>query len=169
MGLNPKAIAARITKKLGMGLTDSLRMMRTVQIYSYREANRASYIANDDVVQGWIWYADIARACPACIAQHGSFHKLDERLNDHHNGRCTMLPLTIGRKNTVESGEDWFAKQDEITQQRILGKEKYQAWKGGAFSFGELATTHNDAVYGDMTTTAPLWQLLGAEPPIRTK
>jgi hypothetical protein len=46
-----------------------------------------------------------------------------------------------------------------------MGKEKHEAWKGGAFGFGELATKHQDDVYGLMTTEAPLWQLLGQEPP----
>ncbi len=169
LGKNPKAIAKAITKAFGMTLTDSLRMMRTVQLWSYREANRASYLANGDVVKGWIWYADTAGACPACLAMHGTEHPNTETLNDHHNGRCTMLPLVIGAKNDIPSGESIFSQLTEAEQKQRLGADKWQAWKDGAFSFGELATAHTDAVYGEMTGTTPLWQLLGAESPGRYK
>lgn len=167
LGKNPKTIARGLTDAFGMGLTDSMRMMRTVQIYSYREANLASYRANSDVVSKWIWYANLATACPSCIAMHGTVHDLSERLNDHHNGHCAPLPLVIGAKNDITAGADWFAQQPEAYQRQTLGKSKFEAWKGGAFQFGDLVTTHNDAVYGEMRTTAPLWQLLGAEPPVR--
>jgi len=167
LGKNPKTIARGLTDAFGMGLTDSMRMMRTVQIYSYREANRASYIANGDVVQKWIWYADLRQACPSCIAMHGTVHDLSERLNDHHNGHCAMLPLVIGAKNPIAPGEDWFTQQPEAYQRQLLGKSKFEAWKGGAFQFGDLVDTHNDAVYGEMRSVAPLWKLLGAEPPVR--
>ena len=167
LGKNPKTIARGLSDAFGMGLTDSMRMMRTVQIYSYREANRASYIANNDVVKRWIWYADLRQACPSCIAMHGTVHELSEKLNDHHNGHCTMLPLVIGAKNDVGPGADWFAQQPEAYQRQVLGKSKFEAWKGGAFQFGDLVDTHSDAVYGEMRSVAPLWKLLGAEPPVR--
>src|SRR3990172_3716390 len=43
LGKNPKDIARAITKQIGMALTDSMRMTRTVQLWAYREANHASY------------------------------------------------------------------------------------------------------------------------------
>ena len=94
LGKNPAAIAKAITKAMGMALTDSMRTVRTAQLWAYREANRASYLANDDVVQGWIWYADIAKACPACLAMHGTVHGNNETLDDHYNGGC-LVPETL--------------------------------------------------------------------------
>jgi hypothetical protein len=163
LGRNPRTIAREITRTLGMGLTDSLRMTRTVQIYSYREANRASYLANSDVVTGWIWYADLARACPACVAMHGTQHPLGEKLNDHHNGLCAMLPLTVGSRNQLEgAGEAYFKSLSPAEQKALLGPGKYDAWQAGKFSFSQLATTHTDEVYGEMRSVASLAQLLGA-------
>ena len=160
MGSGPK-VTAGVLSKLGMALTDSLRMMRTVQLYSYREANRASYIANSDVVREWIWYADLAGACPACVAMHGTRHPLSERLNDHHNGRCAMVPVTITNpKINIETGEEWFEKQTETRQQQILGKGKFEAYQSGKFKFEQLATNHTDEVYGEMRTEASLKELL---------
>lgn len=162
LGRNPRAIAREITRSLGMGLTESLRMTRTVQIYAYREAIRANYLANSDVVIGWIWYADLGGACPACVAMHGTQHALNERLNDHHNGRCTMLPLTIGSTNPLEgAGEQYFKGLPEAQQKALLGPGKYDAYKAGKFSFSQLATTHTDEVYGEMRSVASLSSLLG--------
>ena len=160
LGRGPKDIARGITKAFGMALTDSLRMMRTVQLYSYREANRASYIANQDVVPQWIWFADVAKACPACMAMHGTVHEHSETLDDHHNGGCAMLPLVIGAKNDIPSGESVFRQLSEAEQKQRLGAEKWQAWQDGKFEFGQLATTHTDEVYGQMRSVASLKDLL---------
>ncbi len=162
-GQNPRIITRAITNALGMALTDSLRMTRTVQIYSYREANRASYLANNDVVQGWIWYADLVQACPACLAMHGTQHPLTETLNDHHNGHCAMLPLTIGQTNALAgAGERYFTGLPEAQQEKLLGPGRYAAWKAGQFQFTALATEHTDAVYGPMRTTTALRDLVTA-------
>ena len=169
LGKNPKDIARAITKQIGMALTDSMRMTRTVQLWSYREANRASYLANDDVVKGWIWFADTTNACPACMAMHGTEHGLDESLDDHFNGGCAELPLVIGAKNDIPSGESVFSQLSEAEQKARLGADKWQAWQDGKFSFDQLATQHSDEVYGHMRSETPLWELLGAEPPVRTR
>jgi hypothetical protein len=171
VGKNPLTIADMITDKFGMALTDSMRMMRTVQLYSYREASRANYISNSDVVRGWVWYAEMDEStCMSCIAMHGTFHELDETLDDHHNGRCCMLPVTYTMDNPVDkTGEEWFNEQSEATQQNMMGKEKFDLWQADGFKFNELSRTGEDEVYGQMRTETPLWELLGAEPPLRTQ
>lgn len=167
LGQNPRVIARVIRDKLGGGLTDALRMTRTVQLWSYREATRANYVANSDVVEGWIWHAHLpGEPCMACIAQHGTFHTLDETLNDHYNGRCAMIPVVRGMPPVVEgTGEEWFKELPEAKQRQLMGSQKYDAWKGGAFELREISHVVEDRVYGSMTTETPLWQLLGAEPP----
>ena len=161
MGKNPKAIAYDIQTGLGGGLSDAMRMMRTAQLYSYREANRASYVANSDIVKGWIWYAELdGETCGACISQHGTFHENDEYLDDHHNGRCSMIPVTFAGDPGIQSGEAWFKEQDEQTQKGIMGAGKFDAWKEGKFEFGQLSTTHTDEVYGDMRSETPLKDLI---------
>lgn len=165
MGKNPRVLAREIVNRgLGMGLTDSLRMARTVQLWSYREATRANYVANGDVVKGWVWYATLGdpRTCASCIAMHGTIHPLDEPLNDHHNGRCAAIPITITRRNPVEqTGEEWFNQQSDTAQEQILGKGKYQAWVDKKFTFSQLTKEHDDQVYGMMRTEASLKDLLG--------
>jgi hypothetical protein len=171
LGFNPKKIAAQIQNAFGQGLTDALRMTRTVQLYSYREAKRATYIANSDVVSGWYWFAHLSgNCCMSCVAQHGTFHSNTERLNDHYNGKCTDIPAVAGFDNPItQDGEAWFSQQDEAQQRSMMGAQYYQAWKGGAFGIGDLSKESPDDVYGQMRSVAPLYDLLGAEPPAGIK
>ena len=167
LGKGPREIARLIRDDLGGNLTAALRMTRTAQLWSYREATRANYINNSDIIEGWYWYAALDQdPCMACIAEHGTFHTLDETLDDHYNGHCTELPAIIGLGNPIEqSGEDWFNSLDEAKQKELMGPEFYEAWKGGAFQLSDMPHKVEDPVYGWMTTEKPLWDLLGAEPP----
>jgi hypothetical protein len=50
-----------------------------------------------------------------CWAMHGTVHTLDERLDDHPNGRCTAIPHfreggSVAAAVQVESREDQFAR-----------------------------------------------------------
>jgi hypothetical protein len=151
---------------MGGGLTDALRLTRTTQIWSYREANRASYIANGDIVKGWIWYADLAQACPACWAMHGKEFPLDEVLDDHHNGHCAMLPLVIGDKNDIPLGTEQFDNLNEEQQRAILGNAKFDAWNDGKFTLADIVNDNKDTpndVYGPMRTEKSLKDLIGDE------
>jgi len=161
LGYNPRKVAGIIEQYMGGGLTDALRMARTSHLYAYREATRANYIANGDVVKGWIWWAELdGETCASCIAMHGSIHPLDEVLDDHHNGRCAMLPY-LGDNAPSATGEDWFRSQDEATQKQIMGEGKWQAWQDGKFEFWQLSSEHTDNVYGLMRGETPLKDLIG--------
>jgi SPP1 gp7 family putative phage head morphogenesis protein len=163
LGKNPKTIAGLIKNSLGGGLTDALRMTRTLQIYSYRESARASYLANADIVTGWVWYAALDdKTCEACYIEHGTFHKNDETLNGHYNCRCSPLPVTIGSENPItESGIDLFNAMDESGQRALVGDSKYDLISSGKIEFQDLLTTRNSDVYGDMVAVAPIKDLIG--------
>jgi hypothetical protein len=165
LGKNPKTIAGLIQDSLGGGLTDALRMARTVQIYSYREANRASYVANSDIVQKWVWMCALdPNSCMSCIAMHGTEHDITETLDDHHNGMCTMLPLVIGADNPLGSetaGKDWFESLSESEQQKYMGDGKFEAWQDGKFEFSQLSKQTENDIYGSMRVVSSLSDLLG--------
>ncbi len=163
-GLNPRTIARMITDQYGMGLTDSMRMTRTAQLYAYRQANNQTQIANADVLQGVVWHANLdSRTCLSCIQLHGTIFPVGTLCNDHHNGRCTMLPLVIGVENDIRPGEEWFTQQNEATQKAMMGEKKWQAWQDGKFSFDQLSRTYNDDVFGEMRSEASLKSLIGDE------
>jgi len=165
LGFNPRKTASIVRDAFGNGLTDALRQVRTVQLYSYREANRATYIANSDVVSGWIWHAEMgSRTCMSCVAQHGTIHPLSETLNDHWNGRCAMVPLVRGFEPVINEGDgrQWFEQQSEARQREMMGPGKYDAWKAGKFDFSQLTTQTDDRVYGTMRIEQTLQALVGA-------
>lgn len=189
VGKNPTALARHLRKVYGYSLESSLTTARTVQLYAYREANRASYLANSDIVGGWFWMSALTpNTCMACVRMHGTWHPNTERLNDHHRGYCTMLPAIGGQtefefsgenwKNaqgkrhaagwgsttidgTYKTGEEWFARLPEAHQRRMMGETKFDAWKAGKFSFDSLATEREDSVYGWMKAVTPLKELIG--------
>lgn len=163
LGHNPRKIAQEIESAFGQGLTNALRTVRTVQLYSYREASRASYVANGDVVTGWYWGAKLDRGtCISCISQHGKFFPLTERLNDHHNGRCAMIPGVKGfPPPLVETGEEWFNKQSAADQSYQMGKGMHEAWQAGKVKFGAITGHYADDIYGEMKRVRPLKELVG--------
>ena len=162
-GYNPVTIGRSIRDAFGMGLTDAMRMMRTVQIYSYRDASHLNYQNNRGVVTGWIWYAELDDlTCMSCVAEHGSFHSVDETLNDHHNGRCVPIPVTRLSDPFIKdgAGREWFEQQPEVMQKQMMGPEKWDAWMNDKFEFSQLSKETENDVFGMMRGETPLKDLV---------
>lgn len=143
-------------------LADALRMTRTAQLWSYREASRNNYLANSDLITGWQWSTSLdADVCGACLSLEGKVFQLDEIMDGHYNCRCAIIPVILGQPAIDENrGQDWFDSQDEATQRSILGPGKYDAYTAGLFEFGQLSTQKPDAVYGTMRVETPLKDLV---------
>lgn len=166
-GRNPRVIATDIRRALGGNLTRALTIARTEVMRSYREASRAQYAASADVLNGWVWTADLSkRTCAACIAQHGSVHPVTEIMATHPRCRCTMSPQVkpwreLGHGATpesvrVESGPAWFRRQDSDTQRAILGPAKYDAYRGKEITLPDLVASRYSATWGPSTGEAGL-------------
>lgn len=169
LGINPRDVANIMRRELGTGLTWSLTTARTAQIWAYRDTTRLNYMANADIVSGWKWQAALDdRTCLSCWAQHGSVHGVDEILNDHHNGRCTSIPIVplaaqLGIKPPdIPPGEELFGKLSEAEQRKLMGPGMYDAWREGKFDFRDLSQPYKDPIYGDMLRQAPLKELVRA-------
>jgi len=173
-GMHSTAIAGLIRQATGQGLEWALSTARTATVWSYRAANAANYLANSQVVKGWVWWSALnERTCMSCISLHGTEHSLNEMLADHHLGRCTAIPITktfaeLGIEGVPESplniqrGEDWFKAQSAEMQRKMMGPAKYKAWKDGAFEFDQLTRPYISPVYGKMLREASLLEILGA-------
>lgn len=163
-GFNPRKIASAIQDAFGGGLTDALRNMRTVQIWSYRESARANYTASG-FVTGWIWYAELdADTCMSCTAQHGTVHGLDETLDGHYNCRCTPLPYIEGFDSPVtQTGQEWFDGLSAEQQRAMMGNSKHEAYTSGGFEFGQLSKQVPNEVYTTMRVETPLKDLVKDE------
>ena len=160
-GYNPAKTARMFETVMGGGLTDAMRMSRTAQLYASREANRAMYVANDDVVSGWVWYSSLdTDTCMACAAEHGTFHTNDESMDSHYSCRCTSIPVVKGYDDKIQTGEDWFKGLSEKQQRDMMGGDTYAAWKEGKFDLSDMAGRRHDDVYGEMLARVPLSELL---------
>lgn len=174
-GQGPRYVGRVLAQTFGMGLTWALRTARTSMLYAYREATIAGYRRNRHVVEGWIWHAHLGdhRTCLSCINQHGSRHTLDETLNDHHNGRCAMVPATIPWESLgvrgvddpaeIQRGQDWFMGLPASRQREIMGPSMYDAWQAGRVGWDDFSRPYQDSVYGEMLRTPSLRELLGPE------
>ena len=160
-GYNPAKTARMFENVMGGGLTDAMRMTRTAQLYATREANRAMYVANEDIVSGWMWYASLdSDTCMACAVEHGTVHSNDESMDSHYNCRCTSIPVVIGYNDQVQTGTDWFQGLSEAEQRNMMGAGAYEAWKDGKFELTDMVTRRHDDVYGEMLARTPLEQLI---------
>jgi SPP1 gp7 family putative phage head morphogenesis protein len=167
-GYNPAKTAKMFENVMGGGLTDAMRMARTSQMYASREASRASYVANADVVIGWEWWSSLdSDVCMACAIEHGTIHELDEPMSSHYNCRCTDVPVILGYNDQDQKGMDWFNSLPESKQREMMGGQTYDAWKAGMFDLADMVGTQHDDVYGDMVGTRSLTDLLGGDVPSR--
>ena len=171
LGKNPREIAAMMRSSLGGNLTRALTIARTETLRAYREGSRAEYLANDDVVDGWIWVSAASeRTCASCWAQHGSEHPLEEVMATHPRCRCSMVPKTktweeLGFGRTPEavkipSGSSLFAKLPVEQQRKILGPSKFTAYRGKKIGLSDLVARRQSPVWGPSTSEASLRQAL---------
>lgn len=161
-GKGSRTIATALRNAYAVPYSYAENMARTAQAYSYRGASHASYRANSDVVQGWVWLATLdSRTCVSCLSQHGTRHTNDETLNDHHRGRCTAAPIVIGSRlfDGMQTGPEWFDAQPEAVQRKAMGPGMYDAYRRGAFQWSDVSVTYADPVYGDMRRAATLREL----------
>jgi hypothetical protein len=85
-------------------------------------------------------------------------------MDDHYNGHCQMLPVTLGADNPLGSdaaGQDWFKSLDENKQRDLMGDGKFEAYKENKFELSQLSTQRQDEVYGTMRGVTSLKDLIG--------
>jgi SPP1 gp7 family putative phage head morphogenesis protein len=172
-GQGPREIARMMRKATGMALDSALRLSRTAPLNAYREANLATYRANRDVVKGWTWIATMSpRTCPVCLSLHGQVFPLDEPMRSHWQCRCVASPLTASwsdlgfsgipdRRPRIESGVDWFERQDDAVKLRILGPGKLAAYHDGTIGLDDLVGLRRDKVWGEQYAERSLRAIVG--------
>lgn len=166
-GIGPRETARLIRRQFGMGLSRALTIARTEQIRAYREASRRSYAENADLLDGWVWLsARDGRTCPSCWAMHGTRHPVAERLDDHPNGRCTMVPVVKGHDPNIPTGEELFKELPPAEQRRILGPAAHEAWLDGRVSLApdgrnSVVGRRDDPAWGTMRYARSLQEIVG--------
>jgi hypothetical protein len=161
-GRSPRVTARKLRESMAGNLHRALAISRTTTIDSYRRSQHEAYRANDDVVKGWIWHAQLDdRTCAACWAMHGTEHSNSEWLDDHVNGRCAPVPITVSFRDlgfdideppstTIEKGPDVFARLSASDQVAILGPLKLEALNEGSVEWPEFVGRSFDPDWGTM-------------------
>lgn len=164
-GKNSRVIARTLDKWMQVPYRWAENMARTVQVYSYREASRLSYERNSNIVEGWVWGATLdARTCMSCVVQHGQFYPVSQSLNDHHLGRCTMLPSVYGAtwRLNFQTGIEWFKSLPSEQQRTQMGNNRlFDGWQNNEFQLSDLSVEYENDVYGTMRRQASYRELRG--------
>ena len=172
-GLSPEQIAREANAALGSSMGRVATVVRTEDMRAYRSSSNRAFQANDDVIDGWIWFASLSfDTCASCLALHGTKHPLSQSMDTHPNCRCVQVPSTkswheLGFKGPdqrpqIESGADWLARQDEATQRRALGPAKFEAYRKGDIALHDLAAHSKSPAWGGMHHEASLKSALAA-------
>lgn len=108
LGANPRATAADMLRRaegaFNGGLSRALVIARTETLDAYRTASALTHEANDHVLAGWMWLADLGpRCCPACWGMHGSVHPLDEPGPLGHQQCLTAGAVVSGPRATAST------------------------------------------------------------------
>lgn len=162
-GKGSRTIARALDAWLHVPFGWAENLVRTAQAYSYRGATAASFQANADLLDGWMWEAALdARTCLSCIAQHGTIHPITETLDDHWRGRCEMVPIVKGTTwaRDAERGRDWFERLPEGTQRRIAGDLLWTALRQGDVGWEQISRIDHDDVFGDMLREASVKEVV---------
>lgn len=177
-GDNPRVVARSVQQALDVSRQRALTISQNEMMRAYRTVNSENFRANADVLEGWIWQADLSGACLACVEQNGSFHSLDEDMASHVRCECVQLPKTkswadiLGDSGIdtsdledasidVQSGADWFDQQSAATQKSILGPSRYQAYQNGTPLKSMVGVKH-DKNWGGSVYIKPLKELAKA-------
>lgn len=164
----PFAADAESGRDLLRTLTGQVRLDRILKI---DVRGFSGHVYNLQTESGW--FAANGIITHNCWAMHGTVHRLDERMDEHPNGRCTALPVLkpwreLGldipdRRPVVVSGEDEFAKLTPAEQERVLGKAAFAAWQDGAVTLKDFAAHRHSAEWGDTLQVASLEKMLGKD------
>lgn len=161
-GKGGAAISRAMSQWFGLPRAWANVHVRTSQMASFRAATHESYRANERVLTGWVWWAELGpRTCMSCIGKHGQTFPLSESLQDHYNGRCVALPVVRGTTwaATVETGPAWFERQGAATQRQMLGGRGFDAYRAGRLNVAGMSHEYHDDIYGRMVRQATLKEL----------
>lgn len=171
LGYNGKELARLLADK-GLGRArNHLELVGRDQLNrAFREASRQGYLASG-VVPAYMRVAGKnERTCPACLALDGEVYPSSQFMPVHPQDRCVMIPLVAGRvPPNYTPAREWFLTLDEETQRRMLGPGRYEGWKEGKFLLKDLATIHDNPVWGPSAQITALKELLaGFHNPVPT-
>lgn len=153
-GRSPLVIGRRMEEALAGNRARAMTIARTEALRAQREVSHLTYRANAQHVRGWIWWSSLdRRACSSCWAMHGSWHTLEDRLDEHPSGRCTPVPDVRPAPGQDEpplprSGPEEFARLPEGARRSIVGSSKHAAMEAGEVDLTDLVERRSSPRWG---------------------
>lgn len=170
-----RAIRDGITEGIGSGhgtwrIVDDLRravgpdatqwrlatIVRTEGMRSFRGsfADTMQPLQDDGIVTGYRWLAaKSSRTCIACIARDGRITKTYPT-DQHVSCRCVAQPVVdpaiVPGGRAPETGSEWFARQPEDVQRRMLpNASAFDAYRRGEITLDDLVGVRRSRTWGD--------------------
>ncbi|MBR6088342.1 MAG: hypothetical protein IKP86_00315 [Anaerolineaceae bacterium] len=157
-------IANQLEEAGQIPLKRALVIARTEVNRAYREANLET-MRESRAVKGYrrMCYPDTA--CFACLMLDGEYYDNYEDFSDHPNGKCSAVPVTKHfdpiNEPEWERGQEWFERQDEATQRRLMGAGRYDLWKKQGVDPRSMVYIKPNKVWGGSPAVFTLSELVG--------
>jgi len=161
VGKNAVAAARTLRRELpGLTAAAANNALRTLYLESYRDATAINQSVNAHMLSYVVRIGTLdSRICMACLALHGTRMEVGERVESHHQCRCTSIGVVKDVARRIETGEDYFGRLPEVDQQRLMGKGAWELWKRGDVQLGDFVERYDSAIYGKMIRQATLKEL----------
>lgn len=144
-------IAKQLTEAGQVPLQRATVIARTEVNRAYRASNLETLRSSRAVI-GYRRMCYAPTACFACLMLDGEYYDKMEDFSDHPNGKCSAVPVTkhfdpINDKNW-ERGQDWFARQDEATQRKLMGAGRFDLWKNQGVNPRDMVYIKPNDIWG---------------------
>lgn len=161
LGYGPERIAKMMNRGMTNGLYRSMVIARTETHRAYRENKLSTW--RETGIAGFQRVATHdKRVCAACLLAEGEFIPIHERMAEHPQGRCIMIPCrSRAEAHEWVNGEEWLNTQPASTQKAILGKGRFEAWQAGKINLRDIPQEVYSDVWGSSLRARTLTELLG--------
>lgn len=160
-------IAEQMMLAVAIPLQRALLIARTEVNRVYRQANLEA-MRESRAVLGYRRMCYPPTACFACLMMDGEYYDKDEAFSDHPNGKCSAVPVTRhfdpANDKNWERGQDWFARQDEATQRKLMGPGRFDLWKQQGVNPRDMVWIKPNKVWGG-SPAVKTFEMLGFQRP----
>ena len=161
LGWHPSKTARAMRDGANIAYNRAILIARSEQLRIYRESSRQQYEASGVIAGYRRVAAKSIRTCIGCLFSDGQFYELSVPFEEHPDGRCQAVPmLKRTQAYGVETGEQWFRRQDAATQRAMMGPGRYTAWRAGRFDLADTVQRRDDPTWGASLVPKPLQELM---------
>ena len=155
-------IADQMMKAVNIPYQRAQLIARTEVNRAYRESN-VEAMRETRVTKGFRRMCYPPTACFACLMLDGEIYSVGAQPCDHPNGKCSFVPVTKhfdpAKDPSWERGQDWFSRQDEETQRRIMGAGRFELWKQHGVDPKSMVYIKENPIWGGSPTMKTLEEL----------